>query len=398
MRVHFLAIGILAAIARQAQCETDSGVYQRDADTLCSTGKDGREACYPRVFNAAAEFRQIMPGQEVPAGLHIQIDMATGQRQARLMPAEAGDVDNANAVELNAGAGQEVLAVNHAYTDRFQELIERVLDAGAKSVDRSANELLDEQLDELKELVYDPRQAERLLRTPGAVAALLQLSNPMPTLQAWAASTQRLSSIIIGTTVQNNPELQAMAYRLGAIPSLLHALRDERDAKTAGKHVFALSALTRGHSLALEQFINLGGFRILSELNPLASVVYKGEIEASKLDLRIVRFVEDMLNPEFNPRVAATSASMISQFAGVWCSTLAARLVDSLEDVVDDDQQTSLAYERRLAYLRSLRVLQQAHRDMCILPASFKRWKENELSRINHSDAEYRQVLENIEA
>ncbi|KAJ1854664.1 nucleotide exchange factor sil1 [Coemansia sp. RSA 1822] len=397
MRVQTFAFVLFLALGGRAQDNTDRGYRRLDSTTLCSTDSNGLESCYPRVFNAATEFQPIKPGQEVPAGLHVQIDMGTGQRQARLIP--LADTDAPKSVEVegaNVSTGQEVFAVMPSHKDRTQELIDFIVSVGSLAVDRSADEQLVEMLDELKEISYDPRQAERLMRTPGAISALLQLSNPTHTPFAWSATARRLSSITMGTMVQNSPELQGMAFRAGAIPNLVHALRDERDAKTAGKHVFALSALTRGHALALEQFAHLGGLRILRSLNPLASSVYRGEADVANLDLRIVRFVEDVLNPDFNPHIPATSASVIAQFASVWCSTLANRLVDSLEDVVSD-KSTGPVYERRLVYMRSLKLIQHAHRDTCVLPADFKRWTNAELTRIGRIDSsgmdDYRQAL-----
>ncbi|KAJ2166432.1 nucleotide exchange factor sil1 [Coemansia sp. RSA 2522] len=398
MRVQTFAFVLFLALGGQAQDNTDRGYRSLNSTTLCSTDSNGIESCYPRVFDATSEFQPIKPGQEVPAGLHMQIDMGTGQRQARLIPLAEADTPKSVEVEgANISTGQEVFAVMPSHKDRTQELIDFIVSVGSLAVDRSVDERLVEMLDELMEISYDPRQAERLMRTPGAISALLQLSNPTHTPFAWSAVVRRLSSITMGTMVQNSPELQGMAFRAGAIPNLVHALRDERDAKTAGKHVFALSALTRGHALALEQFAHLGGLRILRGLNPLASSVYRGEADVANLDLRIVRFVEDVLNPDFNPHIPATSASVIAQFASVWCNTLANRLVDSLEDVVSGDTSTGPVYERRLVYMRSLKLIQHAHRDTCVLPAEFKRWTNAELTRIGRIDSsgmdDYRQAL-----
>ncbi|KAJ2341168.1 hypothetical protein GGF43_006233 [Coemansia sp. RSA 2618] len=204
--------------------------------------------------------------------------------------------------------------------------------------------------------------------------------------------------------VQNSPALQDLAFRANSVPLLVHSLRDERDARTAGKHVFALSALTRGHSQALEQFVHLGGLRILRDVNPLASPVFRSsDVEAEKLDMRVVRFVEDLLSSEINPHVPVSSATTIAQFAGVWCQTLVARLVESLEDVVSDGEaMIGPVYERRLVYMHSLQQLRLAHRNTCILPPRFGAWVQDELTRIGRLDSsgmeDYRQALNDLSA
>ncbi|KAJ2455575.1 nucleotide exchange factor sil1 [Coemansia sp. RSA 2336] len=358
------------------------------------------QSCYPRIFQATSEFQNILPGQHVPPELHIRIDMQTGQRQARLMPAADYDQPGVEVVEAHvANHEQKVLAAapQPAHKDRMQELVSLVLDTGGRMVDRSADKQLEQSLEELKDIVYDPKQAERLMNTPGAVSALLSIGNPAHRPVSWSTSARRLASVIVGTMVQNSPELQGKAQRAGTVPALIHMLRDETDAKTAGKHIFALSALTRGHALALEQFVQLDGLRIVSGINPLESAAFRGEDESAKLDMRIVRFIEDVLNPEFNPHIPSTSASVISQFASVWCTTLSSRLTSSLEDV-DSAQSERPAYERRLTYLHSLELLQQAYSDTCKLSSGFKDWVHKELARVKHSsdDDEYNQALANF--
>ncbi|KAJ2158825.1 nucleotide exchange factor sil1 [Coemansia sp. RSA 552] len=325
--------------------------------------------------------------------------MDTGERQARLIepfPDSDDDDDDENALMA--------VPKEAAHHDRTLELVGSIVGVGSSGpVDLGANGSLVQALDELKELSYDPRQAERVMREPGMIAVLLRLSDPTHVPFGWPEGTRRLASMVLGTMVQNNPELQGMAQRAGAVSSLLSALREERDAKTAGKHVFALSALTRGHASSLDQFTELGGLQVLRELNPLASSVYKAGEESLKLDQRITRFVEDLLNPDFNPDVPPHVASLVAKFAATWCQTLGLRLVDSLEDIVDDDGGGGVVpvYENRLAYLRSLQLLRVAHPDTCQLPPEFRYWVREELAYIektkNDQIADYREALTDLD-
>ncbi|KAJ2843784.1 nucleotide exchange factor sil1 [Coemansia brasiliensis] len=401
MRVQLQTFGwLLVAFGSFVKSEAADELQEAN-DTICTINVDGIESCYPRIFQATNEFQNILPGQHVPPELHIRIDMQTGQRQARLMPAaNHGQPEEIEVVEANVAQNeQKVLAAapQSAHNDRMQELVNLVLETGSRLVDRSADKQLEQSLEELKDIVYDPKQAERLMNTPGALSALLSIGSPAHRPVSWSLDARRLASIIVGTMVQNSPDLQSKAHRAGAVPALIRMLRDEVDAKTAGKHVFALSALTRGHALALEQFVQLDGLRIVSSINPLESTVFRGENESAKLDTRIVRFIEDVLNPEFNPRIPSTSASVISQFASVWCTTLASRLANSLEDVDTDAHSERPTHERRLTYLHSLELLRQAYSDTCTLTSDFKSWVRNELARVKHSnDDEYNQALANF--
>lgn len=40
--------------------------------------------CYPRIFEATEEFRTVREGQEIPQGLHVRLDMTTGQKEAKI--------------------------------------------------------------------------------------------------------------------------------------------------------------------------------------------------------------------------------------------------------------------------------------------------------------------------
>ncbi|KAJ2608389.1 nucleotide exchange factor sil1 [Coemansia sp. RSA 1365] len=387
--------------------------WPKDDNTLCTIdSKTGIRTCYPRIFEATNKFQVIMPGQEIPRGLHVQLDMGTGQRQARLMAAD-DSVDEQGLAITPAGSNdiervdsdyrpeQEILENNHLGTSNTHKLMGFVIDAGNGLVDHTTVAQLDRELEELKELAYDTQKAERLMREPGAVSALLRLSDPTHKPISWPAYTRQLSSVVLGTLVQNNPTLQGIAYRSGAIYSLIHILKHEYDAKTAGKHVFALSALIRGYAPALEQFVDLDGFHLMHDLDSHKSAAYSGgEVECAKLDLRVVRFIEDLLNPEFNLNVNQNAKAQIVQFAASWCNTLARRLINNTDKISEGGG--FLTYGRRVPYLDSLQILKLTHRDTCKLPDGFEEWAQAELSRISdikdEGNEDYRQALIDLDA
>lgn len=60
-----------------------------DLDVICSTANP--DDCYPRIFQATHEFQVIREGQEIPHGLHVRLDVTTGEKQAKI-----NDPDEAN--------------------------------------------------------------------------------------------------------------------------------------------------------------------------------------------------------------------------------------------------------------------------------------------------------------
>ncbi|KAJ2715911.1 nucleotide exchange factor sil1 [Coemansia spiralis] len=334
------------------------------ADEICTTDAAGAQTCYPRIFAATSEFREVLPGQVVPPGLHIQFDMATGQRLARLATDESGPADTAlavvddpalplpPAVERSGRArGQVVLGGPNGGT---RDLVGRIVDAGSKMADRTVHARVRTALDELLEAAYDPQQAERVMRSPGAVDALLRLGDPEQPPTAWPADVRRLASVALGTMVQNSPPLQGIAQRAGAVPALLAALQHEHDLVAAGRHLFALSALTRGHSQALAQLAALDGLTAIRDLWPLPPLLAASSSpkETAKFEARVVRFFEDALNPELTADLPAAAAD----FAPGWCRSLAARAAGSG------------TAEHRELFLRSLEALHAAYPAACQVP------------------------------
>ncbi|KAI0385863.1 hypothetical protein F5Y04DRAFT_158773 [Hypomontagnella monticulosa] len=53
-----------------------------DGELICHT--DNPAECYPKVFSATEEFQVVREDQDLPPGLHVQLDIQTGQKRAKL--------------------------------------------------------------------------------------------------------------------------------------------------------------------------------------------------------------------------------------------------------------------------------------------------------------------------
>ncbi|KAI0416861.1 hypothetical protein F5X98DRAFT_342288 [Xylaria grammica] len=53
-----------------------------ETELICHTGNPAE--CYPKVFSATGEFQVVHDDQDLPSGLHVQLDVQTGQKQAKL--------------------------------------------------------------------------------------------------------------------------------------------------------------------------------------------------------------------------------------------------------------------------------------------------------------------------
>src|SRR3982074_1439976 len=64
-----------------------------DTELICPTEHAGD--CYPRVFQPTEEFQLIKEGQDIPPGLHVRLNIYTGEKEARLNIPMEGDEDPA---------------------------------------------------------------------------------------------------------------------------------------------------------------------------------------------------------------------------------------------------------------------------------------------------------------
>ncbi|XDG07168.1 hypothetical protein ABKA04_006783 [Annulohypoxylon sp. FPYF3050] len=53
-----------------------------ETELICHT--DNPADCYPKVFSATEEFQVVHDDQDLPPGLHVQLDVQTGKKQAKL--------------------------------------------------------------------------------------------------------------------------------------------------------------------------------------------------------------------------------------------------------------------------------------------------------------------------
>ncbi|KAI0433636.1 hypothetical protein F5Y09DRAFT_298382 [Xylaria sp. FL1042] len=53
-----------------------------ETELICHT--DNPAECYPKLFAATEEFQVVHDDQDLPPGLHVQLDVQTGQKQAKL--------------------------------------------------------------------------------------------------------------------------------------------------------------------------------------------------------------------------------------------------------------------------------------------------------------------------
>jgi nucleotide exchange factor SIL1 len=73
-----------------------------DTELICPT-EDSAE-CYPRLFQPTKDFQTIKPGQDIPPGLHVRLNISSGLKEARLnVPME--DEEDVQPIEISTEQG-----------------------------------------------------------------------------------------------------------------------------------------------------------------------------------------------------------------------------------------------------------------------------------------------------
>lgn len=50
---------------------------------------NGAHECYPKLFIPSHQWKDVLPDQQIPPGLHVRLNMATGRREAKLLENES---------------------------------------------------------------------------------------------------------------------------------------------------------------------------------------------------------------------------------------------------------------------------------------------------------------------
>ncbi|BFZ53621.1 nucleotide exchange factor sil1 [Savitreella phatthalungensis] len=259
----------VSLIAVTALADPAAVTEGRKSELICH-----ESGCYPRVFSASHEFRKVEHDQEIPAGLHVQLDVSTGERFAKLVDPNdhSGDVvvvdgdtggievtpDTVPAAEVFSGATvlKDQDSTPHppnkaplpsGEREEFRHGLDTLVNSHGGS--GSCSEELIGALDSLEELVHELEFGLALVERAGGVEALLsQLSSVEETCRMKAA-------LVLGSALRNNANaLSAVhARNLPVIPTLINHLAHEHTTDTvAARLIYALSAALGGSQASPE--------------------------------------------------------------------------------------------------------------------------------------------------
>uniref|UniRef100_A0A8C0I795 Nucleotide exchange factor SIL1 n=1 Tax=Bubo bubo TaxID=30461 RepID=A0A8C0I795_BUBBB len=254
------------------------------------------------VFYPTHQWQTIRPGQAVPAGSHVRLNLQTGDREAKLPDSENGKSDTREErrrkrlgkvdVDSNSFTSQELKkalakmkesekAERKAHEEEvrkkfrpieqlkeeFEKLnvkMETDYEIMVKLISKfnSSASTLDEKVAALYDLEYYVHQvdnAKDFLSMGGLQLVIDGLNSTEAALKEHAA-------FVLGAALSSNPKVQIEAIEGGALQKLLVILATEQPLAVKKKALFALSSMLRHFPYAQQQFLKLGGLQVLRSL------------------------------------------------------------------------------------------------------------------------------------
>ncbi|KAL3187754.1 hypothetical protein MRX96_024510 [Rhipicephalus microplus] len=277
----FAAAIVVLAVSAHCQQQAVSVVVEQKASQKKSEEENSKPEENPtKHFQAQKEWKNVKPGEAIPAGLHVRMNLATGHTEAKLM-----DDDGTNNAQQSdrPGSHDSHLLLEQAKSRPSITLSEKKdLPWNMDELKKKMSSLKKEAKSESQILYYlleNYRNAteagkEALLRDMEflvhqydtavdfvAMGGLLAIS---PDLNSTSDAIRELVAHTLGSALQGNPTVQRNVLSQGLLPQLLRLIvldSSERVRLRCLLHCHAcsiklqLKALTLLHDLVVEQHL-----------------------------------------------------------------------------------------------------------------------------------------------
>ncbi|XP_072252385.1 nucleotide exchange factor SIL1 isoform X2 [Leuresthes tenuis] len=305
---------ILAAVLLLHRCHIASSLQQRSegALTVVKNTEDGDEEATVddvgdlEVVQPSEQWQTLKPGQAVPAGSHVRLNMQTGEREVRLGEEQLKywtqkhrcgcqlNTSSFNMEKEDAGTSfspdelkramrkikedtskdtnhQDSVASKYRPLEELKRdmaqldmLVETDVQIMRRLLDQfnSSNTTTEQRLSILLELEYLVHQVDnaQTLCSMGGLQFILEGLNSSD------IRLQESSAFVLGSALASNPAVQVRAVESGALQTLLTTLANVQSFGVKKKVLFAVGSLLRHFPYAQRHFLSHGGLQILSEL------------------------------------------------------------------------------------------------------------------------------------
>ncbi|MCJ1280943.1 hypothetical protein MMC26_000261 [Xylographa opegraphella] len=285
---------------------------QASVDLICHTGHVSE--CYPKTFQPSTSFQPIHDDQDLPAGLHVRLDLTTGRKEAKLNIADERDtellpstldiaiVDTPepdNGIRGRSTQAQKALQssihgpVHPPVPDSADGLTFEQSKAEFATAPVSKPAVLLSALETLEDLSHDIYWGLQVAQDSDVVLKLFSLFKP----NVSSPHVQGAAALVFGTAIQNNPAAFTAALNhfyndelpTGPMEAVLTALLHEQLPQLLTRFVYLLSALCQDHT-HLWKFVQGNGLETLLSVFDASKAGLDGR---DRLRAKIANFVLD---------------------------------------------------------------------------------------------------------
>ncbi|KAI4279147.1 MAG: hypothetical protein LQ337_000488 [Flavoplaca oasis] len=285
-------------------------------DLICHTNHASE--CYPQTFQPTEKFQTVHDDQNLPPGLHVRLNLATGVKEARLNIPEPNEDVDASALtiiddsdlagyqEPNREAddspvdSQQEDARQQPFLPPQQDVAEGTLFSDSASTIKNPNSQVYDLLpaiENLEDLAHSYHWGLSLAKDGEIIHRLFQLLLPTQL----SLEIRSLATLVFGTAIHNNEAALTAAlshfyndeWPEGPLEAVTMALLHEQSPLLLNRMLFLLSSLCHDQT-QLQKFLEAGGMELLIK-------TYQAEPTAvddrDRLRKKVTHFLLDHLLP-----------------------------------------------------------------------------------------------------
>lgn len=291
----------------------DSDSEDTGSDSVNPSEDD--DATYEK-FVPTKEWQAIRPGQAIPAGLHVRIDLQNKKKEAKLLDESSNGGEDSKFSSSENKAAQQ----NRFSPDELKEALKLLKD------DSSSSEEIKKKFRSIEELKKEFGKINMSVKTEGEILAELVKKyrtghNKVPILQDlefllhqydlaqdfvkmggidlllpdFNSTESRVRSLVastLGSAMQGNPRVQIAVLESNTMQHLLRLVSFDESPEVQTRALYALSCLLRNFPAAQKNFVESGGIAALIEL------FRPQKISSLKLQVKVITLLHDLLSEQ----------------------------------------------------------------------------------------------------
>ena len=267
------------------------------------------------LFVPTNQWQTIKKGQSIPSGLHVRLNLQTGQKEAKILENDEQQSQHENDNILNIKSKSKLryttaeirealkslkldINKNEKITEKFRSIEELKKEFANLNLEihteteilanllKKYNNLQSQEkinvLNEIEYLVHQYDVARDFIKLGGLQMILPDLNSTNDQLKAQIAFT-------LGSAMQGNPQVQIAVLENGVLQTFLRILMLDPSEKVQLRMIYAISCLVRQFPLAQKILIESGGLTVLASMFKNVNNHY------IKLNVKIITLLNDLL-------------------------------------------------------------------------------------------------------